>query len=231
MDACAGVSGVEIAVFPPFTHLSSVFEVLSSSTIGLGAQDVAATTWGALTGAVSAQMVVDYCDYALVGHSERRHLFGESEETVAAKLVQSVDAKLTVLLAVGETEEERDAGRTHAVIDRQLGSALGGAVAASPDQLVVAYEPVWAIGTGKTATPEVADGACAHVSKRLGELVHEGERVRVLYGGSLNGENAQALFEQPHIDGGLPGGASLKSDSFSAIVRAAAAATNSSTLS
>ncbi len=223
VERCASVSGVEVAVLPPFVHLWSVREVLSTSSVLLGAQDVFWEDAGAFTGEVSPAMLAGWCDLVLVGHSERRHLLGETDAETARKFAAARRRRLRVIVAVGETEAERDGGDTFAVVDRQLDAVLSGAGAAPrPDEWVVAYEPVWAIGTGRTATPEQADEVCLHIRETVARRA--GAAPRVLYGGSVTAGNAAELFARPGIDGGLIGGASLKADVFAAIVTAAARA-------
>ena len=222
--AGVGVPGVEVAVLPPFTHLWPIAEVLRGSGVGLGAQDVFWEDAGAYTGEVSPAALSGWCDWVLVGHSERRHLLGESDDQVGRKLRRALGHRLSVIVAVGETGEERDAGDTLAVVHRQLDAALDGVDAADLERCAVAYEPVWAIGTGRTAGAGQAEEVCAAIRRRVaagaGEAV--GARLRVLYGGSVNPGNAAELFGQPDIDGGLIGGASLDPSAFAAIVGAAA---------
>jgi len=217
-------SGVEVAVLPPFTHLWPVFDALAGSGVLLGAQDVFWEDSGAFTGEVSPAMLAARCDYVLVGHSERRHILGETDEQVARKLRASLRHGLRVVVAVGETLEEREAERTLDVVHRQIDAAFGGLGESLLDRCVVAYEPVWAIGTGRNATPEQAEEVCAAIRARIAALcgVDAAHRLRILYGGSITAGNAQSLFAQADIDGGLVGGASLRPDDFGAIVDAAA---------
>ena len=221
LASCADIAGVEVAVLPPFVHLQPVRDVLAGRSVRVGAQDVFWEDAGAYTGEVSAPMLAGLCDLVLVGHSERRHLLGETDEETGRKLAAAVRHGLVGIVAVGETEAEHDAAGTLAVVDRQLDAVL----AAQPSPLgagqwVIAYEPVWAIGTGRTATPAQAQEVCshirAHVERRLGTAP------RILYGGSVSAANAAELFACPDIDGGLVGGASLKPDLFATIVAAAA---------
>ena len=212
---------VDIAVLPPFTHLVPLAEMLRGSGVRVGAQNCYRETSGAFTGEISPVTVAGICDLVLLGHSERRHVFGESDDLIAAKLLAARAAGLTVILAVGETETERDSSSTLAVVDRQLQSALSGAGRLGGEDLVVAYEPVWAIGTGRTATPDQAEEVCAHIAARLGDLLGDERSVRVLYGGSVTAANAAELFAEEHIDGALVGGASLKVADFGAIAAAA----------
>ena len=224
-DAVAGVSTVQVAVLPPFTHLWPMREVLASSAVVLGAQDTFWTDAGAYTGEVSPQMLAGWCPLVLVGHSERRHLLGETDDQVGMKFVRARQHGLRVIVAVGETEDERDAGRAFEVVDRQLDAAFSPFEHAPPvGGFVIAYEPVWAIGTGRTATPEQAQEMCAHVRAHL-EYQHNIADAQVLYGGSVTAANAASLFAQPDIEGALVGGASLRAAEFRDIVTAAAAAT------
>lgn len=222
--ASEGMDAVEVAVLPPFTHLWPVRAELEGGPVKLGSQDVFWELSGAFTGEISPLMLAGWCDYALVGHSERRHLLDETDQQVGRKFACAARTGLDVIVAVGETEAERDAGTTYTVIDRQLDAALAPFdPAPSGERFVVAYEPVWAIGTGRTATPEQAQQVCHHIKLHLER--HPGiGTVRVVYGGSVTPENAESLFAQPDIDGGLIGGASLRPEQFGAIVRAAASA-------
>jgi triosephosphate isomerase len=200
---------VDIVVCPPFVSLAVAVQVLAGTEIGVAAQNVHWEESGAYTGEISAPMLREVGAYgAIVGHSERRQYFGETDDTVARRADAALEAGLFVIACVGETEEEREAGRTEDVLRRQV------SVLAPDDNLVVAYEPVWAIGTGKTATPELAQDAHAFVKSLLD--------VPVLYGGSVKPDNAAELLEQPDVDGALVGGASLELDSFTAICRAGA---------
>lgn len=211
----AGTSAVECAVCAPFPYLQQVSERLKGSALAWGAQNVSEHEQGAFTGEVSAAMLREFgCRYVIVGHSERRQLYGESDARVAAKFAAAQRAGLTPILCVGETLEEREAGRTEEVVARQLD-----AVAIDPKApAVLAYEPVWAIGTGRNASPEQAQAVHALLRKKLpGEM-------RILYGGSVKAANAPALFAMPDIDGGLIGGASLLAQDFIGIVNAATAA-------
>ncbi len=221
-ERCAAQTSVEVALLPPFPHLLPVRQALAKSPLLLGAQDVYWEDAGAYTGEVSAAMLAGLCDIVLVGHSERRHLFGETDEQTGRKFAVGLRHGLLVIVAVGETETQRDADATFAVIGRQLDAVLA-AVDTTPAAAswVVAYEPVWAIGTGRTATPEQAAEVCAyireHVCGRTGD-----DAPRVIYGGSVSAANAPELFSRPEIDGGLIGGASLEPDVFASIVKVAA---------
>jgi triosephosphate isomerase (TIM) len=200
--------GVDVVVCPPYVSLSAAVQLLAGTEIGVAAQNVHWERDGAFTGEISAAMLHELGVYgAIVGHSERRQYFGETDETAAKRVRAALDEGLFVIACVGETEHERERGETEDVLRRQV-SAFE-----SDEQLVIAYEPVWAIGTGKTATPELAQDAHAFVKSLID--------APVLYGGSVKPENASALLAQPDVDGALVGGASLDLDSFAAICRAA----------
>ena len=206
-DALSDLDGVEVAVCPPFTGLAPAVQALADTEIAVAAQNVHWEPEGAYTGEISASMLVDLGVYgAIVGHSERRQYFGDTDEAVGRRATAALGAGLSVIACVGELEEEREGGQTEDVLRRQL------APLEAHDNLVVAYEPVWAIGTGKTATPELAQDAHAYVKSLLD--------VPVLYGGSVKPENAAELLAQPDVDGALVGGASLEVDSFVTICRA-----------
>ncbi len=212
---------VDVLVCPPYTSLSTAAAILTGTRIGLGAQNVHWENGGAFTGEVSAGMLREIgIDWAIVGHSERRTLFGDSDETTAQRAARAQAAGLSVIYCLGETLEQRQAGATLAVLERQSAPIAD----LDPMCLVVAYEPVWAIGTGLTATPAQAQEAHVFLRSRIAELA--GDRaasgVRILYGGSLKPANAHDLLSQPDVDGGLIGGASLDVGSFFAIIRAAA---------
>jgi triosephosphate isomerase len=207
-----------IAVCVPFPYLAQARDALAASAVGWGAQDVSPNAPGAYTGDVAAAMLVDFaCRYVIVGHSERRQGHGESDALVAQKARAALAAGLTPIVCVGETLEEREAGRTEAVVLRQLGAVVE-ALGADIARTVVAYEPVWAIGTGRTATPEMAQAVHARLRARLAEA--GAADVTLLYGGSVKAANAKALFAMQDIDGGLVGGASLDADEFLGIARA-----------
>lgn len=221
---CPPSSAVELLVCPPFPYLAQAKDSLEGSAVALGAQNVSEHSAGAYTGEVAASMLKDSgCDYVIVGHSERRALMGESSEIVAAKFAAALSVGLTPILCVGETQAEREADRTVTVIDEQLGAVLERVGVAQFANAVIAYEPVWAIGTGLTASPDQAQEVHRHIRASL-EAQDAGiaGAVRILYGGSVKGDNAAGLFEKQDIDGGLIGGASLKVDDFLAIARAAA---------
>jgi len=211
----------DVAVCVPFVFLHETASTLAASDIRWGAQDVSAHAQGAFTGEISAGMLSECgCRYALVGHSERRALHGESDQLVADKAQAALGRGVTPIVCVGETLAERDAGQTEAVVKRQLSAVIHhlGHCAA---EMVVAYEPVWAIGTGRTATPEQAQAVHALLRLQLQAATGRGALMRILYGGSVKPDNAAQLFAQPDIDGGLIGGAALKAADFIAICRAA----------
>ena len=216
---------VQVAVAPPFTALSAVGEALRGSSIELSAQDVHWEPQGAFTGEVSAPMLAEVgCRHGIVGHSERRQLFGETDETVRKKTGALLAAGLRPIVCVGETLAEREAGKTLAVVDRQVRAGLAGLPAASLAAITVAYEPVWAIGTGRTATSAQAQEVHAAIRGILRELAGSvADGIRIQYGGSVKPENARELMNQPDVDGALVGGASLKAADFVAIVKGALA--------
>ncbi len=218
----AGPWVAEVAVCVPYPYLGDVALSLQGGRIAWGAQDCSAHDSGAYTGEVSAAMLSEFgCRYVLVGHSERRALHGESDQLVADKAKRALAHGLTPVVCVGETLAERDAGETEAVVKRQL-SAVIHTLAHCTSQIVVAYEPVWAIGTGRTASPEQAQAVHHCLRLQLQAATEKADQMSLLYGGSVKPDNAQALFAQRDIDGGLIGGASLKAADFAAICRAAA---------
>jgi len=213
-----GAPGRALAVCPPYPYLAQAQAALAGTAIAWGAQDVSEHAAGAYTGEVAAGMLAELgCRYVLVGHSERRQFYGDADAVVAAKTVAALAAGLTPIVCVGETLAEREAGATDAVVLRQLDAVLA-AVGPAVAKLVVAYEPVWAIGTGRTATPEQAQAVHALLRARLAGA--GAGAVPLLYGGSVKADNAAALFAMQDIDGGLIGGASLKAGEFLAIARA-----------
>lgn len=213
----------EVAVCVPFPYLSETAVSLSGSDLRWGAQDCSAHDAGAYTGEVSAAMLVEFgCRYVIVGHSERRALHGEVDSLVARKAKAALAQGLTPIVCVGETRAQREAGETEAVVKRQL-SAVIHELGPCAGEMVVAYEPVWAIGTGLTATPEQAQGVHALLRAQLAAATSRAASMRLLYGGSVKPDNASSLLAQPDIDGGLIGGASLKAADFVAICRQAAA--------
>ena len=219
------LAGIDAAVCVPFPYLAQAQASLTGSTIAWGAQNVSEQAKGAFTGEVSTGMLLDFgCSYVIVGHSERRSLYGESDELVARKYMAAQAAGLIPILCVGESLEERESGVTEAVVARQLDAVIAAAGVASLAKAVVAYEPVWAIGTGKTASPAQAQAVHAFIRGKIAALdAGVAEGLVIQYGGSVKAANAAELMAQPDIDGGLIGGASLVADEFVAICRAAAA--------
>jgi triosephosphate isomerase len=210
----------DVAVCAPFPHLAAVRDAVAGSHVLSGAQDVYWEASGAFTGEVSAGMLVDYCSLVIIGHSERRQFFGDTDEWVNRKLRAVLASPLNPILCVGETLAERRGGETEAVLSRQVRAALDGNDVTA--RITVAYEPVWAIGTGETATPEIAQTACAFIRGVIREVAGGvADEIRIQYGGSVNPGNVEVLLSQPDIDGALVGGASLKADQFAAIVAAA----------
>ncbi|MDH4276390.1 MAG: triose-phosphate isomerase [Gammaproteobacteria bacterium] len=223
MSGIGGVKNAEVAVCAPYVFIPEVAQQLAGSAIVWGAQDVAKEESGAFTGEVSAGMLKEFgCRYTLVGHSERRSLYGDSDDVVAHKFAAAQKVGLVPVLCVGELLAEREQGRTNAVVEQQLAAVVKHAGIGAIARSVIAYEPVWAIGTGKTASPAQAQEVHAYIRGWL--AAHDPETalaVRVLYGGSMNAANAAELLSQTDIDGGLIGGASLKADDFLKICRAA----------
>jgi triosephosphate isomerase len=213
--------GVEIVVAPPFTALHSAAEAARNSNVGIAAQDLHWESAGAFTGEVSAPMIREAgAEYVIIGHSERRALFGETDAAVNRKIVAAHAADLTPIVCIGETLDQRDRGETFDVLDRQIKHGLDGIASAQIGQLVVAYEPVWAIGTGRTATPEQAGAAHAHIRTRLRQWCGSpaADLCHVIYGGSVKPDNIRELVAQPDVDGALVGGASLEVRGFFEIV-------------
>jgi triosephosphate isomerase (TIM) len=219
-----GQPGCDIAVCAPAPYLAQCRAELAGSPVAWGAQDVSVHESGAYTGEVSVAMLVDFGSrYVIVGHSERRTYHAESDVLVAQKALRALLAGVTPVVCVGESLAEREAGQTNAVVERQLDAVLAILDAAQIEKIVLAYEPVWAIGTGKTATPQMAQEVHAVLRKRLaGKSTTGAAKVQILYGGSMKPDNARELLAMADIDGGLIGGASLKAADFLAIVRAAA---------
>ena len=220
----AGMGDVKagVAVCVPFPYLSQVQAKLTGSAIAWGAQNMSEHAKGAFTGEVSASMLKDFgCAYVIVGHSERRALYGESDAVVAEKFAAVQAAGLTPILCVGETLDEREGNVTEAVVGRQLDAVIAKSGVAALAKSVVAYEPVWAIGTGRVATPEQAQSVHALLRAQLSAATAHAGDMKILYGGSMKPDNAVSLLSQPDIDGGLIGGASLKAADFAAICRAA----------
>ncbi len=223
---CADIPEVELLVCPPAVYLESVGAQVANHGVALGAQNVSEYDAGAYTGEIAASMLAEFgCRYVLVGHSERRSLFAELNEQVASKFAAAVEQDLHPVLCVGETLAQREAGETESVVASQLDAVIDLVGAKGLDKAVVAYEPVWAIGTGQTASPEQAQAVHKFLRSRLAELDESlAARTRILYGGSMKAANAASLLAQPDIDGGLIGGASLVADEFLAIAAAAARA-------
>jgi triosephosphate isomerase len=215
-----GASGVDIVVAPPFTALDRVGRRLAGSPVALAAQNVNAEREGAFTGEIAPRMLADLgCRYAIVGHSERRSLFGETDAGVARKAAALLAAGIRPIVCVGETLEQREAGRTFDVLAAQVEGSLCEVPLERAEELVLAYEPIWAIGTGRTATPEIAEEAHRFVRERLAQRFGAvAGRLRIQYGGSVKPENVYALMAQPDIDGALVGGASLDPEAFARIV-------------
>ncbi len=211
---------VDVVVAPPFTALDRLGQALAGSNVALAAQNVHAEPKGAFTGEIAPGMLVELgCRYAIVGHSERRTLFGETDAGVAGKAAALFAAGIVPIVCVGESLEEREAGRTFAVIEGQLDGSLAGLPEERAAELVVAYEPIWAIGTGRTATPEIAQEVHGRVREQLrARFGAAGDAIRIQYGGSVKPDNVDALMAQPDIDGALVGGASLDPEAFSRIV-------------
>jgi triosephosphate isomerase len=215
---------VTVAVCPPFVYLQAVSKALSSSNIAVGAQDIYFEPSGAFTGEISASMLKDVgCSYCICGHSERRHILGESDELINRKVTAAIAGGLLPILCVGELIEERQASQTNEVVTRQVKEGLAGLSAEKLQAVTIAYEPVWAIGTGLTATPEQAQEVHDFIRRLLAQMYDDksAEEIRILYGGSVKPGNAADLMNQKDIDGSLVGGASLKADDFLAIIQAA----------
>lgn len=223
LNRLPGEAAADVLVCPPFVYLADVVRALRDSIIQVGGQDVCAEAAGAYTGEVSAAMLRDVgCQSVIVGHSERRALYGESESLVARKFAAALAGELTPILCVGEQLADREQGRTREIVARQLDAVVDLCGIQSFARAVVAYEPVWAIGTGRTASPEQAQEVHAFIRGRLAERdANIAGSLRVLYGGSVKAANAAELFGQPDVDGGLIGGASLQAEEFAAIVAAA----------
>jgi triosephosphate isomerase len=221
-DGLAEIDSAEVVLCPPFTALGSVAEVIRNSDISLGAQNMYWEAEGAYTGEISPKFLIDLgCDWLIVGHSERRKYFGETDHNVNKKVKAALSFGLKPIVCVGETLEEREAGITEKVVESQVRGAVDGLHPQQGRMLSIAYEPVWAIGTGKTASPDVANEAHNYIRNLLQELLDKSASsvVRILYGGSVTPENARELLSMPEIDGALVGGASLRAASFVDIVR------------
>ncbi len=220
----ANVTSADVAVCPPSVYLDAVSQVVKGSKLGLGAQNLYFEPNGAFTGEISAAMLKDLgCQYVILGHSERRHVLGETNEDVNKKVKVALAAGLTPIVCVGELLSEREADRTQQVIEQQFDGSLAGVSAKQMASVVLAYEPVWAIGTGKVATPEQAEAVHMDLRNLLARRYNTAvaEVVRIQYGGSVKASNAAELLAQPNVDGALVGGASLKADEFLGIVAAA----------
>jgi triosephosphate isomerase len=223
VQGVAGEKRVTVAVCPPFPYLAKVAEVVQDSPVALGAQNLYPEKEGAFTGEVSPTMLLDLgCRYVILGHSERRHILGEDDTFINRKVHVALAAGLEPILCIGETLAEREGNRTEQVLDAQLTGSLNGLKPEQLSKLVVAYEPVWAIGTGRNATPEQAQEAHAFIRGRIGKMFGEKAAAALLiqYGGSVKPVNAASLLGQPDVDGALVGGASLNADQFLAIIRA-----------
>ena len=215
------IADVEIVIAPPFTAVHAVAEAARNSNVAVAGQNCSWEKQGAFTGEISAAMIHEAgAEYVIIGHSERRTLFGETDDAVRRKMGAAFDASLTPIVCIGETLAERDANQTFAVLDRQLAKGLEGLAADQLTELVIAYEPVWAIGTGRNATPEQAGEAHAHIRQRLrqGFGGHAADHCHVIYGGSVKPDNIQELVALPDVDGALVGGASLDVKSFHTLV-------------
>lgn len=223
---CAGVlDKVDVSVCPPFVYLAAVKNALGSSNIGLGAQDVYFEAKGAFTGEISCQMLKDVgCNNVLIGHSERRHVIKETDELINKKLIAAIEASLLPIFCVGELLEERKAEKTEQVVKEQIQKGMAGISVEKAKAVTIAYEPVWAIGTGVNATPAQAQEVHLMIRQLIASMYNKdfAAQIRIQYGGSAKPDNAAELMSQPDIDGLLVGGASLKADDFSAMVKAAA---------
>lgn len=223
-EQCGSIQQADLLVCPPSVYLLPVAAALSGSQIGVGAQNMYFEDNGAFTGEISAEMLKDVgAQFVILGHSERRHILGENDQEVNRKAKKGLAAGLVPIVCVGETLQERESGRTGEVIRSQFSGSLAGLSADQMRRAVIAYEPVWAIGTGRTATPEQAEEVHADLRKLIAEAYNEqvAATVRILYGGSVKADNAGELLSQANVDGALVGGASLKTDQFVAIARAA----------
>lgn len=225
LPGLTAIQGVEIVLCPPFTSILPVAALLEGTTIGVGAQNMHWEASGAYTGEIAPSMLAEFCKYVILGHSERRAYFGETDASVNRKVKAAIEHRLVPLLCVGETLAENEAGITSEVVTRQVKEALNGVGAESIGSMVIAYEPVWAIGTGRAATPDGANAVIADIIRAVLAQIYGdevAEMVRILYGGSVKASNAGEFFRYPDIDGALVGGASLKAAEFIPIVRAAA---------
>ena len=220
-ELVSDVDDVDIMIAPPFTALYSVSEALNDSSITLGAQNMFWENEGAYTGEISSAMLLSAeCRYLIIGHSERREYFGESNEAVNKKVGAAIDSGLIPIMCIGESEKQREAGETFSVLDKQLKMGLKSQFADALESLVIAYEPIWAIGTGKTATSEQAQEVHQYLRKEIAQMFSQtlADNLRILYGGSVKPQNAAELMGMPDIDGALVGGASLDAETFSRII-------------
>jgi len=223
VEAVGEEPAVDVVLCPPSVYLSLVADAVAGTPVGLGAQNLYAADDGAYTGEVNAGMLTDVgCRYVILGHSERRALMGETDQQVSEKLHRALAGNLIPIVCVGETLEDREAGQTEKVVETQVRGSLAGLDEVRAASIVLAYEPVWAIGTGKTATPEQAEEVHAFIRKLLGEIFNPevANQIRIQYGGSVKPSNAKELLGQPNIDGALVGGASLKTEDFVGIIHA-----------
>lgn len=221
-ELVSDVREIDVMIAPPFTALYPVYEAIKDGSVAVGAQDMFWEQEGAYTGEVSSAMLISAgCRYVIIGHSERREYFGESNGEVNKKVSTALAAGLTPIMCIGESEKQREAGETFSVLDKQLNMGLKGHFAEALETLVIAYEPIWAIGTGKTATSAQAQEVHQFLRKQTAQMFGENlaENLRILYGGSVKPQNAAELMGMPDIDGALVGGASLDADTFSRIVR------------
>ena len=224
LPALEEFDAVDNVICPPFTALAPLSDLLQGMKVKLGAQNLFWEEQGAFTGEISPLMVSELAEYVIIGHSERRAYFGETDQSVNKRLQAALDAGLNPILCIGETLEENEAGKTLEVVTRQLREGMGDLNFSRADDFMVAYEPVWAIGTGKAATPEGANQVISDIRNELVQILSraEADQIRILYGGSVKPANAASFFSQSDIDGALVGGASLRADDFTAITEAAA---------
>jgi len=223
-NQAGSIEEVDLAVCPPFVYLQSVAEILKGTNIAVGAQNMCREAEGAYTGEIAGSMLLDVgCRYVIVGHSERRHILGESDEVVNAKALKALALGLEPIICVGEKLEEREAGRTEELVQSQVRHALAGVTESQLETVTIAYEPVWAIGTGRTATPQQAEEVHMVIRRLISELFNEelAQKTTIQYGGSVKPNNARELLAMEDIDGALVGGASLKADTFIPIIQAA----------
>ncbi len=222
-EVLKNLTNIDIAIAPPYTSLEVVYRIVRGTNIHLAAQDVFWEESGAFTGEISPYMLMDSgCRWVIIGHSERRGVLGETDDMVRKKIKASIEAGLIPIVCVGETLEEREKGKTMKVVEGQIENGLKDSNLDSPNKIAVAYEPIWAIGTGKNATPEEADRLQGFIREIINSNFSKlGNEIRILYGGSVTPQNIKELLSSPNVDGALVGGASLKADSFSRIVQLA----------